>query len=126
MVKSKQTIFLERKIRMNIVTASAALVLIYVWILLCILMNVRLWELPRKEKILFFVQLAVVAGGNQILRMKVGPEAYGKLLIFVHFMPFLYFSYQFPNFPLLFCIFLFPYTILFLFLRLNVKLEGIL
>ena len=72
---------------MNIATASPALVLIYVWVLLCILMNVRLREMAGKQRLLFFVLLAAVAGGNHILRMIVGSEVYSKLLILVMHLP---------------------------------------
>ena len=72
---------------MNIATFSPALTLIYVWALLCILMNVRLKEMTGKQRGILFALLAVLSICNHLLRVWVGSETYGKLLLFAMHLP---------------------------------------
>ena len=65
---------------MNIETFSPAMALAYAFILLWILMGVRLSELTRRQKIIFFTCAVVLPAFNHVLRVHIGAETYSKLI----------------------------------------------
>ena len=72
---------------MNIETFSPAMVLAYVFILLWILMGIRLSELTRHQKIIFFACAVVLPAFNHVLRVHIGSETYGKLILLTLHVP---------------------------------------
>ncbi len=79
---------------MNIYTFSPALVLLYVFILLWILMGVDTKALGQTQRRLVFFAVLLLGTANHLLRGAVGSVTYGKLLIIcLHFPVFLLFLY---------------------------------
>ncbi len=73
---------------MNVATSSPALVLAYVFALLWILMDVRLGELSKRQKVFVPVIVAVLAVFNHYLRIYLGAAAYGKLIFLTMHLPY--------------------------------------
>lgn len=79
---------------MNITTYSPALALLYVFFLLWTLMGVDSKSFSRKQHLLFLFIVVILGAGNHLLRVLVGPTAYGKLMILcMHLPTFLLFLY---------------------------------
>lgn len=79
---------------MNITTFSPALVLLYVFALLWILMGVQLKSFTRMQRWLILFAVFLLGAANHILRDLIGPAAYGKLLLVcMHLPTFLLFLY---------------------------------
>lgn len=79
---------------MNISTYSPALTLLYVFILLCILMDVDLRSMVPKKRRLFLSLFLLLCTANHVLRFWMGTAAYGKTLLFtLHLPTFIIFSY---------------------------------
>lgn len=73
---------------MHIVTYSPALVLLFVWALLWILMDIRFRELTRMQKFLVPILILSLAVFNHILRLQVGSAVYGKMIPLTMHLPF--------------------------------------
>ena len=79
---------------MNITTYAPALVLIYVFALLWILMGADLKSLSRRDRGVIPLVALVLCFANDLLRKLIGPAAYGKLLfLFMHLPTFFLFLY---------------------------------
>lgn len=79
---------------MNIATFSPALVLLFVCALLWILMDVRFQDLTKTQRWLTPLLILFLCVFNHILRVKLGPAAYSKLLFLTMHLPyFLLFLY---------------------------------
>ena len=66
---------------MNITTFSPALVLLYVFVLLWILMGVDYKSFGKRKRCLFLFAGVFLGAGNHLLREISGPIMYGKLLL---------------------------------------------
>ena len=73
---------------MNIVTYSPALVLLFVWALLWILMDIRFRNLTRMQKFLIPTLILLLAAFNHILRIQVGSVVFGKMIPLTMHLPF--------------------------------------
>lgn len=72
---------------MNITTYSPALVLLYVFALLWILMDVDYRTFGKTQRWLFALAGLLLCAGNHILRNIIGPVMYGKLLLICMHLP---------------------------------------
>lgn len=73
---------------MNIATFSPALVLLYVFALLWILMGIRAQSLTRTQKWLVPLLVLALAILNHMLRFRLGSVVYGKTLFFTMHLPY--------------------------------------
>lgn len=72
---------------MNISTFSPAITLLYVWTLLWILMDVPVRGLNRNQKWFYPLLLIFLGAFNHILKAKMGPEAYSRLILLTMHIP---------------------------------------
>ena len=72
---------------MNITTFSPALVLLYVFALLWILMGVDYKTLGKTQRWLLVLFGLILCAGNHLLRDMVGPVVYGKLILICMHLP---------------------------------------
>lgn len=72
---------------MNLTTYSPALTLLYVFILLWMLMGVDVTTFGRIRRWLVPITLLFLGVANHLLRARVGPVTYGKLLLFCMHLP---------------------------------------
>ena len=77
---------------MNIQTFSPALVLVFCWILICILMGIDIKNLPPKKKTALAVSFIVLAVFNHMLRDILGSASYSDTILFtLHIPTFVFF-----------------------------------
>ena len=81
---------------MALVAYSPALVLLFVWALLWILMDLHVRDLTRAQRWIMPVSIVVLAVLNHLLRLQLGSAVYGKTIAFTMHLPifflFLYLS----------------------------------
>ena len=73
---------------MNIATFSPALVLLFVWALLWVLMDVHFRELTRVQKWLTPLLILLLAAFNHVLRLQIGAAALWKIIPLTMHLPF--------------------------------------
>ncbi len=75
---------------MSMVTYSPVLILIFAFIILCIMMDVHFRDFTPVQKWLIPVLLIVLLIFNQVLRDKIGSPAYAKMMTFTMHIPFFF------------------------------------
>ena len=78
---------------MSMVTYSPVLILIFAFIILCIMMDVHFRDFTPVQKWLIPVLLIVLLIFNQVLRDKIGSPAYAKMMTFTMHIPFFFIFY---------------------------------
>ena len=75
---------------MNLVTASPALVVVYVGLLMWILMDLHVAALRPSEKVWVPLAAIVLAVGNHLLRVHLGAAVYAPLIFLTLHLPFFF------------------------------------
>jgi len=72
---------------MNITTYSPALVLLFAWAVLWVLMDVRFSTLTRRQQGLLLISCLALVSFNQVLKIALGSAIYGKSIFFTMHLP---------------------------------------